>query len=78
MNPNQEHLKPFIRGYYWKARMFNGAVFSFWTPSKMDRKEAIPAMLDYANGDYEERIYNKPDILSIWENKNIRNQMEET
>lgn len=61
-----------IRGYNWKARMFNGAVFEFWTPGIISRSKAREAMLNLANGyDYFE-VYSKKDIEQLWFNKNVK------
>lgn len=58
-------MKLFVRGFTWKARMSNDAVFEFWTPSEITRKEAQIKLLDMANGDYL-NVYDKTDIIHMW------------
>jgi len=60
-----------IRGFNWKARMFNGAVFEFWTPKVISRKKARKEILKIANGDFD-KAYVKEDIEQLWFNKNIK------
>lgn len=61
-------MKLLVRGYTWKARMSNGAVFEWWTPQKVDRQTAKEELLKIANGEYG-GIYTQKDIDSIWETK---------
>ena len=59
----------FIRGHYYTAEFFNGAIFDFWAGCKLNRKEARQAALIIANGDYNPPIYNKEDIVSVKKSK---------
>ena len=65
-----------IRGYVWKIKMWNGAIFEWWTPEKVSRKIAKLHLLDIANRgepyDKKSGIYanNSEDIIQIWETKN--------
>ena len=52
-----------IAGYTWKARMFNGAVFDFWTHKNITRKEAREKLLEIAV------VYESSEIDSIWKCK---------
>jgi hypothetical protein len=64
-----------IRGYIWKLKTWNEAIFDWWTPEKVTRQIAKLHLLDIANGgeyyDKKEGIYadNSEDIISIWETK---------
>ena len=55
-------LRQLVRGYVWKCRMSNGAVFGVWTPINITRKEAVNELLEFANPQY----YEKKDIESVW------------
>ena len=58
-------MRQLVRGFIWKCRMLNGALFQFWTPtSQLTRAEARAKLLAEANGDYEE-VYSKRDIDSL-------------
>jgi len=60
-------LRMFVRGWTWKARMWNGAEFQWWTSSSQTtRAAARKALLGIANGDYPEK-----DGMTIYENKDI-------
>lgn len=61
-------MKFLVRGYTWKARMSNGAVFEWWTPQKVDRQTAKEELLKIANAEYG-YVYAPKDIVSIWETK---------
>lgn len=61
-------MKLLVRGYTWKARMSNGAVFDWWTPQKVDRQTAKEELLKIANAEYGD-VYAPKDIVSIWETK---------
>lgn len=58
-------MKLLVRGFTWKARMSNDAVFEFWTPSEITRKTAKDKLLAIANGDYL-NVYDKADITYMW------------
>lgn len=55
-----------VRGYVWKGRMDNRALFRAWTPFKLKRKEAKELILKTANGSYDS-VYENSDIESMWE-----------
>lgn len=57
-------VKQLVRGYTWRARMSNGAIFEIWTPFKIRQSQAKTLMLDFANADIQ--IYDSQDIESIW------------
>lgn len=61
-----------VRGFNWKCRMFNGAIFTFWTAWKISRQTALEELLKVANGEYDPFIYTKKDIDYFWPNKNMR------
>lgn len=52
-----------VRGYIWKARMFNGAVFEYWTPMQISRKRARLHLLTVAD------VYTSQDIDKLWQTK---------
>lgn len=58
-------MRGIVRGYTWKIRMFNGAVFEKWTPKDMNGKDAGQMMIDFSNGDYEDVCTNE-DVVSLW------------
>lgn len=58
-------LQALVRGFTWKARMSNDAVFSFWTPFDITRREARKRLLKESNGDCE-GIYEKSDVCHVW------------
>ena len=64
-------MRTMVRGYKWKCRMFNGAVFEWWTPTKVDRKTARAEL--YAEGNAmcteDDPAYVKGDIDAMWEVK---------
>lgn len=66
-----DFMRKMVRGFNWNVRMGNDAIFSFWTPTDISRKEAVKELLNEANGDYGE-VYTNKDIESVWRNKNIR------
>ena len=66
-----EWMKGMVRGYKWKMRMSNGAVFEWWTPSKVTRLIAVFELLEIAN--YPDNpSYDRSDIEAVWMTKNIR------
>jgi hypothetical protein len=64
--PKDVFMRSMVRGYTWKVKMNNGAVFDVWTPYKRTRREMIPLLLAQANGDYDD-VYARGDIESVWE-----------
>ena len=72
-------LQQIIRGYTWKIKLWNEAIFEWWTPEKVSRKEAKQKLLEIANrGEYfsrKEGLYRdcSKDIISIWETKQNKN-----
>ena len=52
--------KILIRGFTWKARFFNGAVFEYWTAFNITKAEAKQELLDIAV------CYTDDEIESIW------------
>ncbi len=67
-NTKLEYFNPtggFVRGFYYVAVFFNGAIFDFWAGRKLDRKEARQAALIMANGDYILPPYDEDDIESV-------------
>lgn len=54
-----------VRGYYYAAEFFNGAVYDFWAGKKLNRKQARRAAVLMANGDYNPPIYKAEDIVSV-------------
>jgi len=62
---NEEWMKMMVRGYTWKARMSNGAIFDLWTPRIINRCQARKELLDMVNGDYED-VYNTKDLKQLW------------
>ena len=65
----ENSLKIFFKGYYWKVKMFNGAVFMFWTHrGDLKRAEAKEKLLEISNGEYplNDRPYYEEDIEAIW------------
>ena len=66
-------MRTMVRGYKWKCRMFNGAVFEWWTPTKVDRKTARKALYDLANAycaqDDPCYIEAEGDLESLWQVK---------
>jgi hypothetical protein len=62
----EDWLKGLVRGYLWKARMSNGAVFEWWTPRKVTRTTARKEILKIAN------TYENKDIEQLWETKNLK------
>lgn len=61
-------MKLMVRGYTWKARMSNGAVFEWWTPMKVGYITAKEELLKAANAEYG-NVYTPRDIVSMWETK---------
>ena len=53
-------MKAFVRGFTWKARMSNGAVFTYWTPSRCTRAQAREELLKIAE------YYTKDEIENLW------------
>ena len=67
---SDELLRSLVRGYKWKARMENGAVFEIWTPKKIPRTRAREELLIFANGDFGfGEIYESQDIENLWVTK---------
>jgi hypothetical protein len=62
----QDFMRSLVRGYVWKAKMSNDAVFQIWTPCKLARKTAKSLLLKEANGDYGE-VYASEDVENFWE-----------
>ena len=62
---NEDWMKMMVRGYTWKARMSNDAVFEFWTPRTIDRLQARKELLKIANGDYTD-VYDVKDLKQLW------------
>lgn len=62
-------IRLLVRGFTWKAKMFNDAVFQWWTPSKVTRKVAKKSLLDIANNNGLWRAYEPNDIIRIWVTK---------
>jgi len=60
-----------VRGFTWKARMFNGAVFQWWTPRDLCRVEARRELFAIANASCadDNPAYEKGDIDSMWVTK---------
>ncbi len=52
-----------IRGYTWKARMFNGAIFEYWTACRITRTTAKTELLSIAVH------YTPNEIDSLWKTK---------
>lgn len=74
-----DFMKSLVRGFMWKARMSNGALFDWWTPmTDTTRAEAREKLLEIANGGMglSELIYTKEDIESLWKTKNIRSLID--
>lgn len=67
----ENFMRRLVRGYVWKARMSNDAVFQIWTPCKLARKTAKSLLLKEANGDYGE-VYTSSDVENFWEAQNGR------
>lgn len=58
-----------VRGYWWKARMSNGALFELWTPNgDVKQKEARKTLLDFANSSCSEDnpAYYPEDVEGVW------------
>lgn len=64
----QEDCLGLVRGFVWKMRMSNGAVFEWWTPTDVPRKTAVKELLDIAGED----SYDKEDIDNVWKTKGVR------
>ena len=62
----EEWMKGLVRGYLWKARMSNGAVFEWWTPRKVNRSIARKEILKMAVA------YESEDVEQLWETKNLK------
>lgn len=62
---NREDCLGLVRGFVWKARMANGAIFEWWTPTDVLRREAVKELLDIAGED----SYDRADILNVWKTK---------
>ena len=58
-----------VRGFTWKVKMENGAVFFFWTPEAITYRQAKEELLNVANGGPDRNIYDKSYILHIWKTK---------
>jgi len=52
-----------VAGCWYRAVMFNGAVFEFWVSRKLKPKQARQVALEFANGDYG-RVYEEGDVES--------------
>jgi len=71
-NTHLEYFNPYpnvVRGSYYLAEFFNGAIFIFWSGRKLNRKEARQAALIIANGDYWPPPYDKDDIRWVRKQK---------
>lgn len=71
-NTKLEYFNPtggFVRGCYYAAKFFNGAIFNFWAGRKLDRPEARQAALIMANGDYLLPPYDEDDIKWVRKQK---------
>jgi len=68
---DNEYMKSMVRGFTWKIRFWNDAVFAWWTPEKVSRKEAKIQLMDIANRGEGNSIYqdSSEDIKNIWETK---------
>ena len=53
-----------VAGRWYEATMNNGAVFTFWVPRKLTRKEARAAALKFADP-HDHDIYGAEDIESV-------------
>ena len=65
------HYNPYmglISGHWYHA-IVCGAVFEFWSMTKLSRKAARKAALNFANGDYKPAIYSKLDVESVKRSK---------
>lgn len=72
-NTQLEYFNPtdgFVRGCWYAAEFFNGAIFDFWSGRKLNRKEARQAALIMANGDYILPPYDEDDIKWVQKQKN--------
>ena len=49
-----------VRGFIWKARMYNDAIFKIWVPNDITRSETRNKLLT------EAQYYTKNDIESLW------------
>lgn len=72
-----DFMRSMVRGFVWKMRMTNGAVFDWWTPSSQaKRKEAARNLLAFANdcGWIENSLpaYYPEDVLAVWRTKGVR------
>lgn len=56
-NPNRN----LIKGCWYRAIVFNGAVFNFWVQRKLKRNELRPVALEFIG----ENIYEIKDIDSV-------------
>lgn len=60
-----------VRGYTWKMRMSNGAVFEAWTGQSVTRAEARTELMRIANlwCDEDDPAYDHTDIENLWKTK---------
>jgi len=60
-----------VRGFVWKCRMFNGAIFEWWTPEDVSRAEARKQLFSIANMfcSEDDLAYEKGDMESLWKTK---------
>lgn len=65
-------LRELVRGFVWKARMINGAIFEWWTPSEVSRATARREVLAVANGHGYTAAYDETTIESLWQTKGVR------
>lgn len=59
-----DFVRVMVKGTTWKVRMSNEAIFEFWTPYAIKRKEAVSQLLDIANDGLD--IYSRRDVESAW------------
>lgn len=66
-DPFDQDMRGLVRGYTWKAKMANGAVFEIWTSQDISRTEAREELFRIANigGD----AYGKDDLSGLWRTK---------
>ncbi len=69
-------MRLMVRGFVWKMRMVNGAIFEWWTPSSQTkRKEAVKHLMADANAwdiDDGSHAYYPEDVEAVWRTKGVR------
>jgi hypothetical protein len=61
-------MQQLVRGFTWKCKMSNDAIFAVWTPTDLSRAEAEKLLLEQAG------YYQKGDIVSIWKCIGLNNK----